>query len=341
MGISNSTVFFSLTINFNQTNKYFHVFFFICRGGETIDKQNFVSLVKELRDSFRPYKLLLTSAFGASKKVIDEGYDIPQLSKYLDYLHIMCYDYGGAWDKRITANAPLQNNNNLDVETSIKYLIKLGASPSKIVLGLPFYGRTFITPHEGNFGDASNDNGFQGNFTRENGFMGYNEICLLSSRASTPWHSSWNGELNQAVIKHKNDFNSETRVVVYDSSRSIANKVRFAMQKKLAGSMVWSIDTDDFLGDCDFEGETFADFKSNRGITFNFPKRFNQNYPLLRTINEATVLALSEIEQENEINEKDKENEIPHGMDHGKGNANYLKPTLFIVVTLTNMFLSR
>lgn len=69
-----------------------------------MDKQNFVSLVKELKEALRPHKLLLTSAFGASKKIIDEAYDIRALSKYLDFLHIMCYDYGGAWDRRVTAN---------------------------------------------------------------------------------------------------------------------------------------------------------------------------------------------------------------------------------------------
>lgn len=97
-------------------------------------------LVKELKESFRPHNLLLTSAFGASKKIIDESYDIPALSKYLDYLHIMCYDYGGAWDKRITANAPLKGQGSLNVEHTIDYLIKLGAPPTKIVMGLPFYG---------------------------------------------------------------------------------------------------------------------------------------------------------------------------------------------------------
>lgn len=294
-----------------------------CSGGEPEDKKNFVSLVRELRESFRPHNYLLTSAFGASKKVIDESYDIPQLSKYLDFLHIMCYDYGGAWDKRITANAPLRSNDDLNVEFSIDYLIKLGAPPSKLVVGLPFYGRTFITSNEGHFDDPSNDYGFQGNFTRENGFMGYNEICLLTTRVNTPWKTSWSSDKNQAVVQIKNAYTNDTHVVVYDSTRSIANKVRFAVQRNLAGSMVWSVDTDDFLGDCDEEGDTYADFKSAAGVTFDFPKRFNLNYPLLRTINEATVLALSEIEQEKAIKEKEKENEIPHG----KGSAAHLGPT--------------
>lgn len=294
---------------------------FTYRGGEPYDKENFVLLVKELRESFRPHKLLLTSAFGASKAVIDQGYDIRQLSKYLDFLHIMCYDYGGAWDKRITANAPLKDKGINSITFTIDYLIKLGASPSKIVMGIPFYGRTFITKNNnGNFEDASNDVGFQGVYTRENGFMGYNEICNLITDKSSGWTRFWDDERNQAMAKFKNEELGEMRVVVFDSTRSVANKMRYAMQRGLGGAMVWSIDTDDFLGDCSTDIDTFADFKPGPGVTLTIPKRYNANYPLLRTINEGIVISLDEITLESEIKEKEKENEILHGKDE-KGAA--------------------
>lgn len=301
-----------------------HVFgFYHFRGGEAVDKQNFVSLAKELRESFRPHNLLLTSAFGASRKVIDAAYDIPQLSQYLDFLHIMCYDYGGAWDKRITANAPLKSSDMLNVEYTIDYLIKLGAPRAKIVLGLPLYGRTFITiNNDGNFNDPAKDFGFEGNFTRENGFMGYNEVCLLLSNPQSGWKRSWDAVTNEGVARWKNGATGETRVVVYDSTRSVANKVRFAVTRNLGGSMVWSVDTDDFHGDCDIDEDTYSDFKPAAGIHLDFPKRYNANYPLLRTINEATVLALDEIAQEAEIIYNLPDNEIPHGDDDdGKGHA--------------------
>lgn len=52
---------------------------------------------------------LLTAAFGAGKDTIDIAYDVANLSKYLDYVHLMCYDYHGAWDLRTGANAPLKS----------------------------------------------------------------------------------------------------------------------------------------------------------------------------------------------------------------------------------------
>lgn len=312
------------------------------RDGEPEDRENFVRLVKELKDELKPHNLLLTSAIGASKKVIDEAYNVRELSKYLDFLHIMCYDYGGSWDKRITANAPLHSEDDLNVETTIKHLIKLGASPSKIVMGVPFYGRTFITNLDGNYGDASVDTAFQGPFTRENGFLGYNEICAMLSNRSSKWTTTWDSGTTQGIARFRDELTGETKVVVYDSTRSIANKMRFAMQNKLAGVMTWSIDTDDFLGDCDVEQETYDDFGGTAGVKLTLPKRVNSNYPLLRTINEGIIIALDEIDQENAIKESEVDNEIPHGDENNGNSANVCSAVSLnvVVVVFLSCFMS-
>ena len=43
--------------------------------------------------AFKPHGLLLTAAGFPSNMVIEAGYDIPALDKYLDYVSIMAYDY--------------------------------------------------------------------------------------------------------------------------------------------------------------------------------------------------------------------------------------------------------
>lgn len=62
-------------------------------------------------------------------------------------------------------------------------MIKLGANPSKLVMGVPFYGRTFLVDNtaltsvrERKLGEASGSTGFQGPYTKEDGFMGYHEV---------------------------------------------------------------------------------------------------------------------------------------------------------------------
>lgn len=144
----------------------------------------------------------------------------------------------GAWDRHVSANAPLKGQGILNVEYTIDYLIKLGASPTKIVMGLPFYGRTFVVnKSNGEFGDASNEIGFEGPYTREKGFMGYNEICTLLSDRTSGWQQSYNVEMSQAIAKYKNA--SVTRIAIFDSSRSIAHKIKFAMSRNLGGAMIW------------------------------------------------------------------------------------------------------
>lgn len=79
-----------------------------------------ILFLKELSSVFRKKHLLLTAAFGAGKDTIDIAYDVKSLSVYLDYIHMMCYDYHGAWDQRTGANAPLRSSDVLNVVSKIK-----------------------------------------------------------------------------------------------------------------------------------------------------------------------------------------------------------------------------
>eukprot|EP00099_Drosophila_melanogaster_P005661 NP_001246550.1 chitinase 2, isoform B [Drosophila melanogaster] len=309
------------------------------RKGKPADRENFVLLTKELREEFDEHGLLLTSAIGASKKVIDEAYDVRQISRYLDYLHIMCYDYHGSWDRRVGYNAPLTApaDDPLSVKFSIDYLLKLGAPPEKLVMGLPFYGRTFKTLASGFLNDVSEGVGFKGPYTREDGFLGYNEICQTLSNQTSGWTREWDPQTSQVLAKsERNVFTQEINVVTYDSSRSIANKVLFAMSKRLAGVMVWSVDTDDFLGNCKLDEDTYEDFQKVTAA----PKRSSQNYPLLRTINEATMLAVDELAVP-EPQPDDSENEIPHGSIADRKNAGASMVSLGLGVTAVFMLLHR
>lgn len=78
-----------------------------CNKGPASDKEAFANLVKELSDAFKPRGLLLSSAVSPSKRVIDAGYDVPTLAKYLDWISVMTYDYHGQWDKKTGHVAPL------------------------------------------------------------------------------------------------------------------------------------------------------------------------------------------------------------------------------------------
>ena len=78
-----------------------------CNKGPASDKQNFAALVRELSEVFKPKGLLLSAAVSPSKAVIDDGYDVPTLSQYMDWIAVMTYDFHGHWDKQTGHVAPL------------------------------------------------------------------------------------------------------------------------------------------------------------------------------------------------------------------------------------------
>ncbi|QUI23399.1 S-layer homology domain-containing protein [Vallitalea pronyensis] len=106
-------------------------------------------LNEESRDAFSDFVRLVRQRVPAGKEVSvavaanpygsNKGwqgmYDYRELAKYSDYLMIMAYDESWLGSKP----GPVSSKNFM--ENAIKYPLGLGISPSKIVLGIPFYGR--------------------------------------------------------------------------------------------------------------------------------------------------------------------------------------------------------
>ncbi|XP_017798525.1 PREDICTED: probable chitinase 2 [Habropoda laboriosa] len=286
----NSVVDFLGTYNFNGLDLDWE--YPGSRGGVPADKENFVSLVKELKEAFRPSKYLLTAAISANKDAIDVAYDIPELSKYLDHIHVMAYDYHGTWDQKVLPNAPLRSQDGHSVEESLNYLLRKGAPPSKLVLGLPMYGRTFVLKNKLNSSEESPINqatltdGFKGPYTGQNGFMGYNEICEELVDHPENWKIGWDDNSQTPYV-----INGD-RAIVFDNPKSLKAKVEYAMKLNLSGVMGWSIDTDDFNGKC-------ASLTNSLDVKDN-------TFPLMKSIN--VVLTSSSSTDDNDDNNNNDNN---------------------------------
>ena len=81
-----------------------------------------------------------------------------------------------------------------------------------------------------------------GPYTREAGFLGYNEICDELKRNNASWEVEWEACHKAPYMVNK------VKWVSYDNERSVKLKANFAFDMKLGGVMVWSIETDDFRG---------------------------------------------------------------------------------------------
>ncbi|CAG0902229.1 unnamed protein product [Darwinula stevensoni] len=224
------------------------------RGGAPADKANFVQLLRDLKAAFAPEGLLVTAAVSAGKGTIDTAYDVQGMSEALDIISVMVYDMHGAWETFTHHNAPLYahpldqsgDNKYFNANFSMNYWISLGAPKSKLVMGMPIYGRGFTlsNPAENGFYAKATQAGMAGPYTREPGILGFNEICEIQKQYGD-FQRHWNGDIKAPYCT----FNS-TQWFGYDDTESIALKALMILDLGIAGGMVWSVETDDFLGKC-------------------------------------------------------------------------------------------
>ena len=110
-----------------------------CTAGPNSDKEAFTAWVKELSEAMNAEeeKLILTAAVSPAANVVQKAYDVPELSKYLDYVSVMTYDYHGQWDKQTGHVAPMyEHPDDLDTTfniVSVSFTMSLTLSYSKDV----------------------------------------------------------------------------------------------------------------------------------------------------------------------------------------------------------------
>ncbi|XP_059054390.1 probable chitinase 10 [Achroia grisella] len=232
-----------------------------CSKGPDTDKEAFADFVQELSAVLKPRGMLLSSAVSPNKIVIDAGYDVPVLARYLDWIAVMTYDYHGQWDKKTGHVAPLyyhpeDDTTYFNANYTMHYWIHKGAPPSKLVMGMPLYGQSFTlgsqwdTPPQ--LLEKKNATGLNipaitggepGEYTQAKGFLAYYEICDRIRHSG--WQLVKDPYQRMGPYAYKDD-----QWVSFDDIDIIKKKVNFIKSLNLAGGMVWALDLDDFRNRC-------------------------------------------------------------------------------------------
>ena len=207
------------------------------------DTANFTALLQEFRDKLvaaspgRP--LLLTIGAPAAKQYHDK-IDLVTVSNIVDWMNLMTYDFHGSWEPSGPTNhhANLRKGNHATLATlsaadSVYDYVAKGVLPSKIALGLPFYGRGWARVPDGGVHGLYQSAGSLPRGTYERGIedykvlktKGYPEYWDATARAS--W--LYNGSL----------------FWTFDSPQAVREKMRFIGAQKLKGVMFWELSGDD------------------------------------------------------------------------------------------------
>ncbi|MGH8775185.1 MAG: glycosyl hydrolase family 18 protein [Jiangellaceae bacterium] len=207
------------------------------------DRQNFVLLLQRLRQELdeagaEQGKYFTLSAFlPADPAKISAGID-PAIFQYLDFATVQGYDFHGAWENQTNHQSQLltpaadPSPGEFSVDKAIDTYIALGVPRSKLVVGLPAYGRGWT-------GVGSTNNGlYQSSAGPAPGLWeaGVQDYKILKNMAGNRFRDSANGAF---WLFNGSQFWS------YDDPTLVAQKAQWVDDENLAGVMLWSLDGDD------------------------------------------------------------------------------------------------
>ena len=205
------------------------------RGGDTADFANYPTFMSELQQALGG-QYGLTATLPSSYWYM-QGFDVVNLAKYIDWFNFMSYDIHGTWDgDNPYTQAVVQPHTNLtEIDQGLQLLWRNGISPSQVVLGLGFYGRSFtlsdptcnkpMCPFSGG--------GTPGPCTATSGILSDDEIqSIIEQYDLTPTLNT------EAAVKYMSWDSNQW--VSYDDQETINMKLAYADGLCLAGTSKYS-----------------------------------------------------------------------------------------------------
>jgi spore germination protein YaaH len=164
------------------------------------------------------------------------SFDMPALNAVVDNFIIMGYDYYYSGSGTAGPEAPLYNfqtSYNYTLSKSITYYLKQGATPSKLLLGLPWYGREWETA------GATAPSSTTGGFTSSRTYNYVRNNSTTYSAANKHWESNSFNPYYSYVT------GGATRQCWIDDNYSYGRKFDMVNQRGLGGIGIWALGYDD------------------------------------------------------------------------------------------------
>jgi chitinase len=206
----------------------------------TEDKQNFTLMFQSIREALDALsqktgkKYQVTTAIPCFQQFI-EITEMGKASQYLDYINLMAYDFyvNGEIAGHHSNLFPSESDESDDSGSkAIREYMKVGVPAEKIVLGIPFYGRSWFMKTEENNGI----NRAVDSVTRGGGYSYIKDSLAHRDGFKRMWDEKakapylWNAQTKQFVS--------------YDDEESVKLKCEYVREKNLGGVMFWQYASD-------------------------------------------------------------------------------------------------
>lgn len=210
------------------------------------EAENYLSLLKAIRvelDAYATkneldYHFLLTAAVPAGPEKY-KLLNLAEISKVLDTLNLMGYDYAGTFSEFSGHQANLYPDpyniraTSFSTDKAVSDYVAAGVPIGKLCLGMPVYGRSFDgTDGPGQtYTQPGTPNG-KGNW--EIGTWDYNVLPKVGA-----------GETYDETVGATYSYDPSTKEMIsYDTTDMVRRKVRYIKEKGMGGSMFWEASGD-------------------------------------------------------------------------------------------------
>jgi chitinase len=198
------------------------------------DRENFTSLVKELRKKLgKGY--IISFAAGGFNSYIEQSIEWKKLAKKISFVNLMTYDLVSGFSAKTGHHTPLYSNDSQveSIDNAVRKLSALRFPKHKIVIGAAFYARVWEAVADTNGGLYQ-----QGKFKRSVAYKHFNSEFSVDSGFVAHWDEK---------AKAPYFYNpSQGLFATYDDLRSMELKTRYAIEKGLGGIMFWELSNDSF-----------------------------------------------------------------------------------------------
>ena len=218
------------------------------------DRHNFTLLAQEFRKQFDAREaatgkdLLFTVALGTQPEQY-ANYELRDLSRFADWVHMMTYDYHGPSSEVTGHNSPLYASSNdpesdpvrrtqFNLDASVDAFLAAGITPGKLVVGAAFYGLVWSGVSPVNDGLFQAVGGVPEFSVGTPGALYYRDI---QSQFLPQMTRHWD---NDAKVPWLYDPASQL-MISYDDPESLGYKANYIRERGLGGMLVWDLSGDD------------------------------------------------------------------------------------------------
>jgi len=209
------------------------------------DKENYTALLGEFRkqlDQIDPGLLLTIAAPAGPHNIVN--HEMAKLPQYLNFINLMTYDYHGSWDAHTGHLAPMVAASDdpyaqagWSMDETVQTYLGFGIPKDKLVLGLPFYGRSWTGVSAGPAGDGLYQSA-AGDGPGERDEPGMLNYSTIVSRYAPVYTKYFHNEARVPWLYDGSNF------ITYDDPTAIGEKAQYIVQQNLAGAMFWNLMSD-------------------------------------------------------------------------------------------------